>query len=120
MLPEGAVRGYILELYEGISKLLISYCLFISENLWKKGLIGKKLELTISFPGHFQLPELGPLGSNGLANSRDFQSPIACFEEDTETEWTLLSKFNGHLFAAKQTHTPFDVVAWSVYLRIRC
>lgn len=77
-LPEGPVRGYILELYEG----------------------------------HFQLPELGPIGSNCLANQRDFQAPCADFEEDTETEWTLLSKFNGKLFAAKQTHTPFDVVAW--------
>ena len=29
------------------------------------------------FSGHFQLPELGPIGSNGLANVRDFQIPTA-------------------------------------------
>ncbi|KAK4991356.1 hypothetical protein LTR28_001358, partial [Elasticomyces elasticus] len=39
-------------------------------------------------------------------------APVACFDEDTESEWTLLSKFSGHLFAARQGHTPFDVVAW--------
>jgi homogentisate 1,2-dioxygenase len=64
------------------------------------------------YQGHFQLPELGPIGSNCLANARDFQAPVAAFEEDTETSWHLLAKFNGHLFAAKQSHSPFDVVAW--------
>ncbi|KAF1969599.1 Homogentisate 1,2-dioxygenase [Bimuria novae-zelandiae CBS 107.79] len=77
-LPEGPVRGYILELYQG----------------------------------HFQLPELGPIGSNCLANARDFQAPIADFDEDTESEWHVLCKFAGHLFSARQGHTPFDVVAW--------
>ena len=64
--------------------------------------------------GHFHLPELGPIGSNGLANARDFQAPKASFVEDHsgKTSYTLLSKFAGSLFAAKQTHTPFDVVAW--------
>ncbi|OQO12330.1 Homogentisate 1,2-dioxygenase [Cryoendolithus antarcticus] len=66
------------------------------------------------YQGHFQLPELGPMGSNALANSRDFQAPIAAFDEDHSgsTTYTLLSKFAGDLFAATQTHTPFDVVAW--------
>jgi homogentisate 1,2-dioxygenase len=65
------------------------------------------------FEGHFQLPELGPIGSNGLANARDFQSPVADFIEDYEnTEWKLYGKFAGNLFCAKQSHTPFDVVAW--------
>lgn len=64
------------------------------------------------YQGHFQLPELGPIGSNGLANARDFQSPVADFIEDYETEWTLYGKFGGNLFSAKQSHTPFDVVAW--------
>ncbi|KAK6443441.1 hypothetical protein LTR95_000268 [Oleoguttula sp. CCFEE 5521] len=61
-----------------------------------------------------ELPELGPMGSNALANSRDFQAPIAAFDEDHSgsTTYTLLSKFAGHLFAATQIHTPFDVVAW--------
>lgn len=118
MLPEGAVRGYILELYEGkFNYIKIHYTLNI-----------KNVKL-MKETGHFQLPELGPLGSNALANARDFQAPVAWYEEGEEEgkeeeeeeekdegkkDWTLLSKFNGRLFAAKQTHTPFDVVAWSV------
>lgn len=65
------------------------------------------------YQGHFQLPELGPIGSNGLANARDFQTPVADFIEDYEnTNWTLYAKFGGNLFQAQQSHTPFDVVAW--------
>jgi homogentisate 1,2-dioxygenase len=64
------------------------------------------------YQGHFNLPELGPIGSNGLANSGDFQCPIAAFDEDTSNTYTLLSKFAGKLFSATQDHTPFDVVAW--------
>jgi homogentisate 1,2-dioxygenase len=64
------------------------------------------------YQGHFHLPELGPIGSNCLANARDFQVPVASFEEDTSNTYTLLSKFAGHLYAATQTHSPFDVVAW--------
>ncbi|KAL8742326.1 MAG: hypothetical protein Q9190_005178, partial [Brigantiaea leucoxantha] len=80
VLPHGAVRGYILELYQG----------------------------------HFQLPELGPIGSNCLANSRDFQAPRASFIEDHSgsSTHTIFSKFNGRLFTATQNHSPFDVVAW--------
>ena len=70
---------------------------------------GYVLEL---YQGHFQLPELGPIGSNGLANARDFQIPTAAFEEDTDSSWRLLAKFGGHLFCARQSHSPFDVVAW--------
>ena len=68
--------------------------------------------------GHFNLPELGPIGSNGLANARDFQSPVACFSEDfgaTASEgsnsYTVVVKFNNTLFKTAQPHTPFDVVA---------
>lgn len=64
------------------------------------------------YQGHFQLPELGPIGSNCLANARDFQAPVADFDEDHGTDWTLVAKFAGKLFAANQKHTPFDVVAW--------
>lgn len=66
------------------------------------------------YEGHFQLPELGPIGSNNLANARDFQAPTASFDEDHSggTTYTILGKFAGQLFAATQTHTPFDVVAW--------
>ena len=30
----------------------------------------------------FRLPELGPIGSNGLANARDFEAPVAWHETD--------------------------------------
>ncbi|KAL6232247.1 Homogentisate 1,2-dioxygenase [Aspergillus navahoensis] len=78
-LPDGPVRGYICELYQG----------------------------------HYQLPELGPIGSNGLANARDFQAPVASFDdEEGPSEYRLYSKFNNRLFSARQDHTPFDIVAW--------
>ena len=65
------------------------------------------------YQGHFALPELGPIGSNCLANARDFQAPVASFTEDhTNTSWTIYGKFGGSLFSAVQSHTPFDVVAW--------
>ncbi|KIX05123.1 homogentisate 1,2-dioxygenase [Rhinocladiella mackenziei CBS 650.93] len=64
------------------------------------------------YQGHFQLPELGPIGSNCLANARDFQIPVASFEHDTNSQWKVYNKFCGQLFSAKQSHTPFDVVAW--------
>ncbi|XP_063403520.1 homogentisate 1,2-dioxygenase-like isoform X1 [Mytilus trossulus] len=63
------------------------------------------------FDGHFTLPNLGPIGANGLANPRDFLTPTACYE-DKDCDYTVTSKFQGHLFSAKQGHSPFDVVAW--------
>jgi homogentisate 1,2-dioxygenase len=63
------------------------------------------------YQGHFILPELGPIGSNCLANPRDFQVPIATFDEDVST-WSIVNKYNNKLFVAKQSQTPFDVVAW--------
>ncbi|KAH7131102.1 homogentisate-dioxygenase [Dactylonectria macrodidyma] len=69
---------------------------------------GYVLEL---FEGHFQLPELGPIGSNGLANARDFQAPAAAYEDD-ESDWVITAKFGNRLFDAAQDHSPFDVVAW--------
>ncbi len=58
----------------------------------------------------FRLPELGPIGSNGLANARDFCAPVAATELDAPT--TLLKKFGGQLWQAQQSHSPFNVVAW--------
>ncbi|MBA1243363.1 homogentisate 1,2-dioxygenase [Pseudomonas japonica] len=58
-----------------------------------------------------RLPDLGPIGSNGLANPRDFLAPVAAFEE-TATPWTLVQKFLGELFSTELDHSPFDVVAW--------
>ena len=59
----------------------------------------------------FRLPELGPIGSNGLANPRDLLAPVAAFE-DVETETEIVAKFGGHLWSARVPHSPLDVVAW--------
>ena len=59
----------------------------------------------------FRLPELGPIGANGLANPRDFETPIAWFEDrDEPTE--VVQKSLGHLWATTLDHSPLDVVAW--------
>ena len=59
----------------------------------------------------FKLPELGPIGAQGLAQKRDFQAPVAAFEaRDGRCE--LVAKFLGGLWAAELGHSPLDVVAW--------
>jgi homogentisate 1,2-dioxygenase len=59
----------------------------------------------------FRLPELGPLGANGLANPRDFLTPAAAFE-DSDGEVQLIQKHLGSLWATTLDHSPLDVVAW--------
>ena len=58
-----------------------------------------------------RLPDLGPIGSNGLANPRDFLSPVAWYE-DRDAEVELVAKFMGHRWAARMDHSPLDVVGW--------
>lgn len=82
---------------------------------------GYALEL---YEGHFALPELGPIGSNGLASARDFQAPLASFDEDHGRAapaggggdgggaYAVTAKFANGLYRTAQRHTPFDVVAW--------
>jgi len=92
------------------------------------------------FGTHFVLPELGPIGANGLASPRDFQTPKAWYEDEEDeggaeendeeerlsskrarkeqtkvsssTPFTVVHKFGGELFSAKQAFSPFNVVAW--------
>ncbi|MHC3389652.1 homogentisate 1,2-dioxygenase [Streptomyces lavendulocolor] len=59
----------------------------------------------------FQLPDLGPIGANGLANPRDFRAPVAAYE-DVEGEVEVVNKFCGNLWTATYDHSPLDVVAW--------
>ncbi|MEO7660197.1 MAG: homogentisate 1,2-dioxygenase [Pyrinomonadaceae bacterium] len=59
----------------------------------------------------FRLPELGPIGANGLANSRDFETPVAGYE-DREGDFELVAKFGGNLWSCSIDHSPLDVVAW--------
>ncbi|KAI6080631.1 putative homogentisate 1,2-dioxygenase [Hypoxylon rubiginosum] len=63
------------------------------------------------FGGHYELPDLGPLGSNCLAHPRDFEFPIASFDIDT-SQWEIIIKLGGELYCYEQSHTPFDVVSW--------
>ncbi|MEH3099789.1 homogentisate 1,2-dioxygenase [Sphingomonas adhaesiva] len=59
----------------------------------------------------FRLPDLGPIGANGLANPRDFETPAAWFE-DVDAPFTVIQKFQGALWSTRLDHSPFDVVAW--------
>jgi homogentisate 1,2-dioxygenase len=64
-----------------------------------------------NFGAPFKLPDLGPIGSNGLANARDFLVPRARFE-DSGGRHQLIAKFQGRLWEAALDHSPLDVVAW--------
>jgi homogentisate 1,2-dioxygenase len=59
----------------------------------------------------FILPNLGLIGSHGLANTIDFQVPVAAFEDDDRT-FELVQKHVGALWSTQIDHSPFDVVAW--------
>ena len=64
-----------------------------------------------NFGAPFRLPDLGPIGANGLANPRDFKVPVAAFE-DRVGRFELVAKFSGRLWTAPLDHSPLDVVAW--------
>ncbi|TMG90219.1 MAG: homogentisate 1,2-dioxygenase [Betaproteobacteria bacterium] len=64
-----------------------------------------------NYGASFRLPELGPIGANGLANARDFLAPVAAFE-DRDGDFELVAKFAGNLWSAPIDHSPLDVVAW--------
>jgi homogentisate 1,2-dioxygenase len=68
-----------------------------------------------NYGAHFRLPELGPIGSNGLANARDFQAPVAAFEDaatQAPAPYEIVKKYGGSLWSAHMQHSPFNVVAW--------
>lgn len=64
------------------------------------------------FSGHFELPELGPIGANGLANPQDFAYPKAAFDKHQEGPFTVVNKYANELFIAERNDSPFNVVAW--------
>jgi homogentisate 1,2-dioxygenase len=64
-----------------------------------------------NFGAPMRPPELGPIGSNGLANLRDFQIPVAWYE-DIEGEFEIIAKLTGGFWRAKTNRSPLDVVAW--------
>lgn len=66
---------------------------------------------------HFELPYLGPIGANCLANPRDFQTPTAWVDSEnisnkSDGGYEIILKFRNELFQAKQNYTPWDVAAW--------
>ncbi|KAK9422698.1 putative Homogentisate 1,2-dioxygenase [Seiridium unicorne] len=63
------------------------------------------------FGSHYELPDMGPIGANGMALPRNFEYPVASFDEDL-SEWEVVVKLAGKLWSYNQQHTPFDVVAW--------
>ncbi len=68
-----------------------------------------------NYGAHFRLPELGPIGSNGLANARDFLAPVAAFDSaagSAAEPWQIVKKYAGSLWAAGAASSPFNVVAW--------
>jgi len=59
------------------------------------------------------LPELGPIGANGLAEPRDFLNPVAWYEDRPCPDgFCITTKYAGKIFEAMRTHSPYDVVAW--------
>ncbi|MCW3838084.1 homogentisate 1,2-dioxygenase [Sphingomonas canadensis] len=64
-----------------------------------------------NFGAAFRLPDLGPIGANGLANPRDFEAPAAWFE-DRDEPFQLVQKSLGSLWTTLLDHSPLDVVAW--------
>lgn len=64
-----------------------------------------------NYGAKFELPSLGPIGANGLASARDFEYPVAAFE-NIEGDFKIVTKFCGHLWEARIGHSPLDVVGW--------
>ncbi len=65
-----------------------------------------------AFGRGFRLPDRGPIGSNGLADPRHFRAPQAWYEDRLVPGFEIVAKLGGHLHAATQDHSPFDVVGW--------
>ncbi|KAK5562700.1 hypothetical protein LTR43_011693 [Exophiala xenobiotica] len=63
------------------------------------------------YEGHFDLPELGPIGSCGLANIRDFQIPVASYET-SDASTTMFVKFAGKMYRTSYRHSIFNVAGW--------
>lgn len=64
-----------------------------------------------NYGSFFRLPDLGPIGANGLANPKDFETPEAWFE-DREGDFEIVAKFGGNLWSAEIDRSPLDVVGW--------
>lgn len=76
-------------------------------------LLGKQARGYIceNYGAMFRLPDLGPIGANGLANPRDFLTPVAAYE-DRKGDFRVFAKFCGRLWESEYNHSPLNVVAW--------
>lgn len=65
-----------------------------------------------NYGGAFTLPERGPIGANCLANTRDFLTPVAAYEDRDDVASLLYVKWGGAMWRTQLDHSPLDVVAW--------
>jgi homogentisate 1,2-dioxygenase len=88
-------------------------CVIPRGMIFKVELIGGPARAYVceNYGGAFTLPDRGPIGANCLANPRDFQTPVASYE-DKEEPSILTVKWGGELFATDIGQSPLDVVAW--------
>ena len=49
---------------------------------------------------HLRLPELGPIGTSGLANARDFLAPVAAFEE-RDGDFRVVAQVHGQALGSR-------------------
>lgn len=62
------------------------------------------LELGLPYVCHCTVMRQFSVGANGLANPRDFLTPVAWFEDREVKQFTVISKYQGHLFSATQVN----------------
>lgn len=77
----------------------------LEKNKTCSGYVGENLGAPL------RLPELGPIGSNGLANPRDFKFPVAAFDS-SKADAVLVCKYQDRFWQSELDHSPLDVMAW--------
>ncbi len=83
----------------------IKFAVHTTGNGWHRGYLGENTGAPL------RLPELGPIGSNGLANPRDFLFPVAAYETE-KSSVELVSKFQNRFWKTTLPSSPLNVVAW--------
>lgn len=64
-----------------------------------------------NFGSPFELPDLGPIGANGLADARHFEVPRAQYEQLGDS-CRITAKIHGQFWDAELMDSPLDVVGW--------
>lgn len=106
-LPDGPSRGYVAEIFGAHFQLPDLGPIGMSFSI-----LSFKTFEQIILRNFLQLTYICCIGANGLAAARDFLVPTAWFEENYQPGYTIVQKFGGELFTAKQDFSPFNVVAW--------